>query len=84
MFPDATFADDVMAVAHRLSAGPTRAYGIAKSLVHAADGVEGLDVHLDTELAQLARIADGDDFAEGLSAFFAKREPRFEGVTPRP
>lgn len=84
VFPDATFEDDVMAVAHRLAAGPTRAYGIAKSLVHAADGVEGLDVHLDAELAQLARIADGDDFAEGLSAFFAKRRPAFEGVTPRP
>ena len=26
---------------------------------------------------ELARIADGPNFAEGLDAFFARREPRF-------
>jgi 2-(1,2-epoxy-1,2-dihydrophenyl)acetyl-CoA isomerase len=82
VFPDATFENEVMAVARRLAAGPTRAYGIAKSLIHEAAGVGGLDVHLDAELAALARIADGDDFAEGLAAFFDKREPAFGGVKP--
>jgi 2-(1,2-epoxy-1,2-dihydrophenyl)acetyl-CoA isomerase len=80
VFPDAAFEDEVMAVARRLAAGPTRAYGIAKSLIHEAAGVGGLDVHLDAELAALARIADGEDFAEGLAAFFDKREPAFGGA----
>lgn len=80
VFPDASFEADVTAVARRLAAGPTRAYGIAKGLVHRAAGVGDLDVHLDAELTQLARIADGDDFAEGLAAFFGKREPDFLGA----
>ena len=36
-------------------------------------GIEQLDFHLDEELQQLARIADGAEFAEGLAAFFEKR-----------
>jgi enoyl-CoA hydratase/carnithine racemase len=40
--------------------------------------VERLDYHLDQELENLARIADGRDFAEGLEAFFSRRPPRFE------
>ena len=81
VFPDAAFEDEVTAVARRLAAGPTRAYGIAKSLIHEAAGVGALDVHLDAELAALARIADGEDFAEGLAAFFDKREPAFGGAS---
>ena len=80
VFPDVAFESEVTAVARRLAAGPTRAYGIAKSLIHEAAGVGALDVHLDAELAALARIADGQDFAEGLAAFFARREPAFGGV----
>ncbi len=41
--------------------------------------VERFDRHLDRELDELARVADGTDFAEGLSGFFEKREPRFGG-----
>lgn len=79
VFDDAAFDDEVMAVARRLAAGPTRAYAIAKSLIHRAAGVDRLDFHLDEELADLARIADGADFAEGLAAFFEKRAPAFDG-----
>jgi 2-(1,2-epoxy-1,2-dihydrophenyl)acetyl-CoA isomerase len=79
VFPDAAFDADVMDVARRLAAGPTKAYAVAKSLLHQAAGVDQLDYHLDEELQQLARIADGPDFAEGLAAFFAKRAPAFTG-----
>jgi 2-(1,2-epoxy-1,2-dihydrophenyl)acetyl-CoA isomerase len=79
VFPDATFEADVMALAHRLAAGPTRAYGVAKSLLHQAAGVDQLDAHLDRELEHLARIADTPDFAEGLAAFFDKRAAAFTG-----
>ena len=52
---------------------------MAKSLMSAAAGADRLSVHLDRELEELARIADGADFAEGLDAFFAKRPPAFPG-----
>jgi hypothetical protein len=39
--------------------------------------MDRLDVHLDQELENLARIADGAHFREGITAFFEKRSPRF-------
>ena len=68
-----------MPSARRLAQGPTRAYGIAKNLIHQAAGVDQLDYHLDEELRNLSRIADGEDFAEGLASFFEKRAPAFKG-----
>jgi enoyl-CoA hydratase/carnithine racemase len=62
-----------------ISVRPDRqALGIAKGLINDAAGVDRLDFHLDRELEQLARIADGADFAEGITAFFEKRPPVFE------
>ena len=69
-------------VARSLAAGPTEAYAVAKRLVHQAAGIDQLDYHMDEELENLARIADGDDFAEGLAAFFEKRSPDFSGGEP--
>jgi len=80
VYPTGRFEGEVRALARKLAEGPTRAYGIAKGLLNQAAGVDRLDYHLDQELEQLARIADGRDFAEGLDAFFAKRPPRFEGT----
>lgn len=79
VLPTATFDAEVLALARRLAAGPTRAYGVAKTLLNAAAGVDQLDYHLDEELQQLVRIADGKDFAEGLASFFGKREAAFNG-----
>jgi 2-(1,2-epoxy-1,2-dihydrophenyl)acetyl-CoA isomerase len=79
VLPVENFDDAVATLARRLADGPTRAYGIAKSLVHQAAGVDRLDWHLDQELDHLARIADGEDFREGLDAFFARRAPKFSG-----
>ena len=75
--PIDTFDDDVMNMARRLAKGPTEALGIAKDLMNQAAGMDRLDVHLDREIEQLARIADGANFAEGLSAFFEKRTAQF-------
>jgi enoyl-CoA hydratase/carnithine racemase len=44
-----------------------------------AAGIDRLDHHLDHELEELARIADGSDFAEGMEAFFDKRAAQFTG-----
>lgn len=75
----ATFDDEVDAIARTLAAGPTRAYGVAKSLLNQAAGVDRLDYHLDQELENLSRIANGAEFKEGLTAFFDKREPDWSG-----
>jgi 2-(1,2-epoxy-1,2-dihydrophenyl)acetyl-CoA isomerase len=65
-------------MARKLAALPTEAVGVAKRLLNRAAGMDRLDVHLDDELTELSRIANGRNFAEGIDAFFARREPRFE------
>ncbi len=77
VFPTDVFDAEVMAVARKLAAGPTEALGIAKQLMNQAAGMDRLDYHLDRELENLARIADGSNFAEGMTAFFEKRAPEF-------
>jgi 2-(1,2-epoxy-1,2-dihydrophenyl)acetyl-CoA isomerase len=77
VYPVETFDEQVLGTARQLAAGPTEALGIAKDLMNQAAGIDRLDFHLDRELDELARIADGPNFAEGIDAFFAKRTPEF-------
>jgi 2-(1,2-epoxy-1,2-dihydrophenyl)acetyl-CoA isomerase len=72
-----TFDDEVQRIARTLADGPIAALGVAKGLMNQAAGMDRLDVHLDREIDNLTRIADGAEFAEGLDGFFAKRPPRF-------
>lgn len=78
-YPDEDFAAEVEALATRLASGPTSAMAAAKRLMNESAGVDRLDHHLDRELDELHRVADGPDFAEGLRAFFEKRTPNFQG-----
>ena len=64
-------------LAQKLAEAPTAAVGVAKQLLNRAAGMERLDTHLDAELGELARIANGPNFAEGLAAFLDHRGPRF-------
>jgi 2-(1,2-epoxy-1,2-dihydrophenyl)acetyl-CoA isomerase len=79
VLPEVGFDAEVMAIARRLADGPTGSYAITKALMNEAAGVDRLDHHLDRELTNLARIADGEDFAAGIEAFFAKKPARFGG-----
>jgi 2-(1,2-epoxy-1,2-dihydrophenyl)acetyl-CoA isomerase len=79
VFPVERFDEEVLAVARSIAALPAGAVAVAKGLLNQAAGMDRLDVHLDQELVQLARIADGADFAEGLAAFFDRRPPHFAG-----
>jgi 2-(1,2-epoxy-1,2-dihydrophenyl)acetyl-CoA isomerase len=80
VYPVDSFDQDVRRIAETVAAGPTAAFAIAKGLLNQAAGMDRIDVHLDRELENLARIADGAEFGEGLDSFFAKRAPRFDGV----
>ncbi|MFB6155812.1 MAG: enoyl-CoA hydratase/isomerase family protein [Haloferacaceae archaeon] len=78
VFPTEEFDERVDDIVTDLANGPTEAYGVAKGLINDAAGMDQLDPHLDTELTQLARIAEGRNFEEGIEAFFEKRDPEFE------
>jgi 2-(1,2-epoxy-1,2-dihydrophenyl)acetyl-CoA isomerase len=75
--PLAVFEGEVMALAQQLAQGPTHAYGVAKTLLNQAAGIDRIDHHLEQEIVQLARAADGPEFAEGLRAFLKKETPEF-------
>ena len=79
IFAKENFDAEVLAIAERLAAGPTRAYGITKRLINEASGIDRLDTHMDKELRNLAEIAQGEDFNQGLEAFFAKQAAPFKG-----
>ncbi len=79
VYPAERFDDEVAAVARQVAAGPTRSFAVTKSLMNQAAGFDRLDFHLDRELENLVRSADGPDFKEGIEAFFAKRPARFGG-----
>jgi len=75
--PVVSFDEATLALAERLAAGPSQAFATAKELLNQAAGMDQLDAHLDRELHELARAADGAELSEGLRAFFEKREAQF-------
>jgi 2-(1,2-epoxy-1,2-dihydrophenyl)acetyl-CoA isomerase len=78
VFEPEVFESQTLDMARRLAAGPKRAFAIAKELLNQSAGIDRLDAHLDLELDELSRVADGPEFMEGLSAFFEKRPAEFE------
>ena len=69
---------EVAALAERLSIGATQAFARAKKLINQSF-VTPIDKQLDDEIAYFAECAKTADFREGVTAFVAKRKPRFEG-----
>ena len=65
-------------LAARLAAGPTRAYAKTKALLNAS-AHRRLEDQLAAEAAAFGECAAGEDFAEGLAAFLAKRPAAFIG-----
>ena len=72
-----TFDAAVQSAAERIAAGPSHAFAVAKELLNQSAGMDRLDDHLDRELQELARAADGDEVAEGIRAFFEKRDAHY-------
>jgi 2-(1,2-epoxy-1,2-dihydrophenyl)acetyl-CoA isomerase len=76
--PANALASEATALAARLAAGPTHAYGRTKALLQATLG-DGFDAQLRRETEAFAACAATEDFAEGVRAFLEKRRPVFTG-----
>jgi 2-(1,2-epoxy-1,2-dihydrophenyl)acetyl-CoA isomerase len=76
--PAGALREEAAALAHRLAAGPTLAFGRLKRLLR--DSFDrSLDAQLDAEREQFLAGTQTHDFAEGVQAFLAKRRATFEG-----
>ncbi|MFQ5879242.1 MAG: enoyl-CoA hydratase/isomerase family protein [Dehalococcoidia bacterium] len=75
---DADLATEAATLASRLAAGPTAAFATSKRLLRLS-ATESLETQLENETQAIAAAARSQDFGEGLSAFLAKRPPRFSG-----
>ena len=68
--------DQAMAMATEFAQGPTRAIGIAKTMLHQSAEMT-FAAALDYEAAVQAIVASTDDHREGVKAFAEKRKPKF-------
>ncbi|GAA1750123.1 enoyl-CoA hydratase/isomerase family protein [Aeromicrobium alkaliterrae] len=78
LVPADTLADEALALATRLGAGPTVAYAHALDLVASAHD-HTLAEHLQRERASTVACAATDDLIHGIAAFAERRVPEFEG-----
>lgn len=76
--PDAALADETMAVAQALAAGPRVAFGYMKENLNLAESAS-LAMVMDAEALRHQRCAATEDHREATAAFVAKRAPAFRG-----
>jgi 2-(1,2-epoxy-1,2-dihydrophenyl)acetyl-CoA isomerase len=76
--PAAQLAEETQKLVERLASGPTRAYGLIKSLVESSMG-NSLEEQGRLEAETYGKAAMTDDLVEGVRAFMEKRAPRFSG-----
>lgn len=70
--------DEAIAYAQRIAAGPPLVLAEVKRAVYASLS-RSFDAALDAEVDGQMRLLGSADFAEGVTAFFAKRAPEFQG-----
>jgi len=78
IFPSGVAASEVAQFARKLAAGAPLVHARVKAAVYAAAATD-LDAALEVELRGQLELLRSKDFMEGVSAFFAKREPDFKG-----
>ncbi len=76
--PDAELLEQAHALAAELAAGPTKALGASKRLLHSG-WVETLETQMEHETQTIADIARTADSNEGVTAFLEKRTAKFRG-----
>ena len=69
---------EAMAVARKLAAGPTRAFGAMRRMLRQSFET-GLGDQLNAEKESIVVASQHDDAREGIEAFTAKRKPLFSG-----
>jgi len=79
VMPDADLQAEAAALAGKLAQGPTRAYGVVKSLL-AETFSTAYEAQLEHEARGIASMAGTPDGQEGVRAFVEKRTPRFTGA----
>lgn len=77
--PPAELSAQAQALAERLAAGPTRAYGRIRQLLDASLD-SSLAEQLEAERAAFLASTRTADFSEGIAAFLEKRPARFTGA----
>ncbi len=76
--PDAELLDQAHTLAAGLAAGPTKALGAAKRLLHQG-WTETLETQMEHESQAIASMAHTADAVEGITAFVEKRPAEFKG-----
>jgi len=76
--PEKEYDNLLAGVIEKVANGPTRAFGAFRQLTDRANG-DQLAAHLEAERAAFLEMTRTEDFAEGVSAFIAKRRPQFRG-----
>lgn len=76
---DAALAGEAGALVRQLAAGPTRAYGVLKSLLLSSFD-ESLETQMEHEARGIAAMGGSADGREGIQAFLEKRAPKFTGA----
>ena len=76
--PRAELESETAKLVERLASGPTRAYGLIKTLVDASLG-NSLEAQGRLEAETYGKAAMTDDLVEGIGAFLGKRKPHFVG-----
>jgi 2-(1,2-epoxy-1,2-dihydrophenyl)acetyl-CoA isomerase len=68
-----------VALAQKIAAGPPKVLRLVKQLVYEALDGRSLDQALDAEVEGQIECLTSQDFIEGMTAFFQKRPPDFQG-----
>lgn len=76
--PQDDLAEAALATARKLAAGPTLAFGGIRATMAGVSRSQ-LEVQLEAEAKALSRLSGSQDAREGITAFMAKRAPRFSG-----
>ena len=76
--PGDQLMSEVMALAQTFAAGPTKAYGAAKHLLHSAFA-ESMETQLESESRSIVNMISTRDGCHGLESFLNKRKREFKG-----